>query len=139
MPVFLVKATNEGLALVLSSTSMYSGQLDQLTSFSESDMSWAAFAVGAMVLPPDPVTAVLFPLLPQAARAVIPAPAAPTIRVRRETRPRASAAERMGGSGSVMVAPAGGGGTWWAGGGVCRGAETVAQLSMLAMTCLMRV
>src|SRR6478672_3601514 len=112
MPVFLVKATNEGLALVLSSTSMYSGQLDQLTSFSESDMSWAAFAVGSMVLPPDPVTVGFFPLLPQAACAVIPAPAAPTMRVRGETRPRASAAVRMGGSGSVMVAPAGGGGKW---------------------------
>src|SRR5512139_3165757 len=92
MPVFFLKASSDGRACVLSSTSMYSGQLDQLTTFSVSDRSWAALAVGVEV-PVPPL--VFLPSLPHAARAAAaPRPAAPTTNERRLTSPRARAARK---------------------------------------------
>src|SRR6478736_8873702 len=105
MPVALVKASSVGRALVLSSTSMYAGQLDQLITFSVSDMSCAAAAVlaAAVPLPPAPVVGFL-PAEPQAARkAAALTPAAPIIADRRDTRPRISAARRCGFSVSKLL------------------------------------
>src|SRR5689334_14126870 len=98
MPVSLVKASRVGRALVLSLTSMYAGQLDQLTTFSVSDMSLAAAAVlaAAVPLPPAP-DAGFFPAEPHAARnAAAPMPAAPIMAERRDTSPRIRAARRCG-------------------------------------------
>src|SRR6476661_2456090 len=101
MPVCLVKASIVGRRWVLSSTSMYSGQFDQLTTLSVSDRSvGAALAVGV----PPPAAA--RPLEPQAASAATAAtPAALLIRVRRETSPRASAAVSSGGRGFCSFMP----------------------------------
>src|SRR6476646_5047551 len=94
MPVCLVKASRVGCVWFLSLTSMYSGQLDQLTILSTSDMSLAA-ALGDGVPPPAAVR----PLEPQAARVAAAAmPATPLITVRRDTRPRASDAVSSVGS-----------------------------------------
>src|SRR5689334_974891 len=116
MPVALVNASRVGRFWVLSSTSMYSGQLDQLMIFSLSDMSCAALADGA----DEPDAVGFLPFEPHAARAVTPSPAAPIMSVRRETRPRARAAVRAVGVGSFMgVSPAGRcggearGSAWW--------------------------
>src|SRR6476661_400996 len=85
MPVSLVKASRVGRALVLSLTSMYAGQLDQLTTFSVSDMSCAAAAVLAAAVPvPPPPDVGFLPAEPQAARkAAALTPAAPISAARR--------------------------------------------------------
>src|SRR5690348_9985890 len=122
MPVFFSKASRVGCAWVLSSTSMYSGQFDQLTTFSLPDMSCAALAVGlAEPLLPEEA---LRPLDPQAdSTAMVPRPRAPLITLRRESAPRAKAAwvERgswsfMGGSPAVSFACARGTLAWARGG-----------------------
>ena len=59
-----------------SVTSMYSVQLDPVMTFSVSDMSWAAFALG-VAEPLAPLEG-LRPSEPQAAEAVTPRPAAPS-------------------------------------------------------------
>src|SRR6476619_2902095 len=97
MPVCFVNASSVGRDLVLSSTSMYSVQFDQLMIFSLSDMSVAAAAVFfAAPVPPAPDDG-FFPAEPQAARkAAALTPAAPIMADRRLTRPRMSAARRIG-------------------------------------------
>src|SRR6476646_10537344 len=105
MPVSLVNASSVGRALVLSLTSMYSVQLDQLTIFSVSDMSCAAAAVLAAAVPvPPPPDVGFLPAEPQAARkAAALTPAAPITADRRDTRPRISAARRCGLSASKFL------------------------------------
>src|SRR5262245_13813712 len=112
MPVAFWKASRVGRVLVLSSTSMYWVQFDQLTIFSLSDRSVAAAAVfgAAAAVPPDPAEGFL-PAEPHAARnAAAPRPAAPIIAERRDTSPRASAARKWGSLMSFMKFSVGG---WW--------------------------
>src|SRR6476469_6433613 len=120
MPVCFVKASRVGRDLVLSLTSMYSVQFDQLTIFSVSDMSVAAAAVFfAATVPPPPADG-FFPADPQAARkAAALTPAAPIMADRRLTRPRMSAARRIGLSLSKELSFMGSspGVSWGSGGG----------------------
>ncbi len=84
MPVFFWNASSVGWAWVLSSTSMYSGQFDQFTTFSVSERSFAAWSDGLMT--------VAVPLVPHEASAAA-TPKAPTelSSVRRLSMPRARA------------------------------------------------
>ena len=98
MPVCFVKASRVGRDLVLSSTSMYSVQFDQLMIFSVSDMSVAAAAAvfSPRAVPPAPDDG-FFPADPQAARkAAAPTPAAPIMAERRDTRPRMQGGPQVG-------------------------------------------
>src|SRR3954449_9101899 len=97
MPVFAVKASRVGRFFVSSSTSMYSGQFDQLTFFSVALRSFAAWSLGA--------TFWFVPAVPHAARpAATAAPPTPCSSVRRDTSPRSRAGEMVPGVGSVMGA-----------------------------------
>src|SRR6476620_8056775 len=97
MPVCFVKASRVGRDLVLSSTSMYSVQFDQLRIFSVVAVSLTTAAVFlAAAVPPAPADG-FFPAEPQAARkAAALTPAAPIMADRRLTRPRMRAARRIG-------------------------------------------
>src|SRR5947208_12697645 len=98
MPFCFLKVSSVGWACVLSSTSMYACQFDQLTVLSTSDRSEADGLADAEA-PAPPV-----PLVPQAARAAAaPTAPAPCMRVRRVRRPRRSAGEGVTGRFSVMV------------------------------------
>src|SRR5829696_519931 len=106
MPVFLVNASRVGRDFSSSDTSMYSVQLDQLTTFSVSDGSLEKEAVlaGAEPVTPAPPLAGLLPDEPQAARkAAALTPAAPIIAERRDTSPRIRAARRCGLSASKLL------------------------------------
>src|SRR5687768_17268118 len=93
MPVALVNASSVGRDFSSSETSMYWVQLDQLTTFSVSLMSWAAFAEAEAE--PDGVPPV--PSLPQAVRAAVaPSPRAPVMTARRLVSPRIRAARAAG-------------------------------------------
>jgi hypothetical protein len=82
MPVDFVNASMLGW-LPLESTSMYSGQFDQLTTFSVADLSTAAFGVG--LADPAPEALALRPGEPQAASSPVAAtPASPAKAERRE-------------------------------------------------------
>ena len=95
MPVAFVKASSVGIEPASSSRSMYSGQLDQLTTFSVSDRSCAAARALAGAEAPAPGVAV--PSVPQAASALPRATApAPRKKVRRVSVPRSSGTERGG-------------------------------------------
>jgi len=88
MPVSATKASSVG-RLPFFLTSMYSGQFDQLTTFSVSDRSAAVRPAPGEALPP----LWLIPWLPQPATAATPSPARPSIAVRRVIMPRTSAVE----------------------------------------------
>src|SRR6478735_5332927 len=97
MPVCFVNASRVGRDLVLSLTSMYSVQFDQLMIFSLSDMSVAAAAVFFAAPVPAAPDVGFLPAEPQAARkAAALTPAAPIMADHRDTRPRISAARRCG-------------------------------------------
>src|SRR6478609_10807779 len=134
MPVCFVKASRVGRDLVLSSTSMYSVQFDQLMIFSVSDMSVAAAAVFlAAAVPPAPAEGFL-PADPQAARkAAALTPAAPIMADRRLTRPRMRAARRIGLSLSKELSFMGSspGVSWGSGGGISADPQSVLLLGCL--------
>src|SRR4051794_34545494 len=119
MPVCFVNASRVGRALVLSSTSMYSVQFDQLMIFSLSDRSVAAAAVFFAAPVPAAPGDGFFPAEPQAARkAAALTPAAPIMADRRLTSPRMSAARRIGLSLSKELSFMGSSpGSWGSGGG----------------------
>src|SRR4051794_38097200 len=97
MPVAFLNASSVGWACVLSSTSMYACQFDQLMVLSTSDGSEAVGLADADA-PPPPAA-----FVPQAARAAAaPSAPAPCITVRRVSRPRISAGDGAMGRLSVM-------------------------------------
>ena len=97
MPLCFWNASRLGRDLPSSLVSMYSVQFDQLTTFSVSDMSFAAAAVFAAAVPDAPPVEAFLPEEPQAARkAAAPTPAAPIMAERRLTSPRMRAARRIG-------------------------------------------